>query len=194
MTDAPVTKIEYLLIEDFIRRYDQEVPFELIDREIIPKIPSVSIHNKTAKRIFLALLPYEERGLGEVFQEATFVLTDNPQWVRGSLIPDVMFVSKAQITQFEEKIPDSLNKPYILVPELVVEIVSPNDNYSDINTKVKRYLRDGVLMVWVVDPQTCEVIVHGRGSNQQTILSGDDLLTAEGIMPGFSIKISEIFA
>ena len=193
MSDAPLTKIEYLMMDDFIRRFDQEGPFELIDGEIIPKMPSISVHTKTVKRIFLLLLPFEEKGLGEVFQEATFVLTDNPQWVRGSRIPDVMFVSKARLARFAEEIPDADDKPYILVPELVVEVVSPTDNYSDINKKVKRYLNDGVLIVWVVDPQTREIMVFRQGSKQQTILSGDDELTAAEILPGFSVKVAEIF-
>lgn len=193
MTDAPLTKIEYLLMDDFIRRYDQDGPFELIDGEIIPKMPSVSVHTKTAKRIFLALLPFEQQGLGEVFQEATFVLTDNPQWVRGSRIPDVMFVSKERLTRFEDKTPGADRKPFILIPEVVFEIVSPTDNYSDINKKVKRYLNDGVLVVCVVDPETREVIVHQRGSNQQTILTGDDVLTLTDILPDFSMKLSDIF-
>src|SRR5690348_3455211 len=119
MTDAPLTKIEYLLMDDFIQRYDQDGPFELIDGEIVPKMPSVSTHTRTAKRIFLALLPFEQKGLGEVFQEATFILTDNPQWVRGSRIPDVMFVTQERLKRFEEKTPGAENKPFILVPEVV---------------------------------------------------------------------------
>lgn len=193
MTDTPTTKIDALTMDEFIRRYDQEGPFELIDGEIVPKMPNISIHAKTIKRTFLALLPYEQRGLGEVFQETTFVLTDNPEWVKGSRIPDVMFVSKARVTAFENEIPDADSKPYIFVPDLVVEVVSPTDTYSEINEKVKRYLRDGVRMVLVVDPQTREIALHTLGSSQHTILSDDDVLRAEDILPGFALKVSELF-
>ena len=54
-------------LDEFIRRYD-EAPFELIDGEIIPKMPTVSGHNQLAKRFFIALLPFEQQRLGEVFQ------------------------------------------------------------------------------------------------------------------------------
>lgn len=194
MTDAPATRIALMPLAEFIQRYDQDGPFEWIDGEIIPKMPSISVHNKTAKRFFVLFLPYEEQGLGAVFQEATFVLTDNPEWVRGSRISDVMFVTKPTLDHFEQTIPDANNKPYILIPEIVVEVVSPTDHYSDINQKVKRYLNDGVQIVLVADPQTREIIVHRQGSHQQTTLyRDDDLLTADPILPGFAIKLSEVF-
>jgi Uma2 family endonuclease len=194
MTDAPATRIALMSLDEFVRRYDQNGPFELIDGEIIPKMPSISIHNKTAKQFFLLFLPFEQQGLGAVFQEATFVLTDNPEWVRGSRIPDVMFVTRATLDQFEQTIPNADNKPYILIPEIVIEVVSPTDHYSDIHQKVKRCLNDGVQIVFVADPQTREIIVHRPGSDQQTTLyRDDDLLTAEPILPGFAVKLADVF-
>lgn len=178
-------------LAEFVQRYDQDGPFELIDGEFVLKMPSISVHNKTAKQFFLLFLPYEQQGLGEVFQEATFVLTDNPEWVRGSRIPDVMFVTNATFDQFEQTVPNADNKPYMLIPEIVVEVVSPTDHYSEINQKVKR---DGVQIVFVTDPQTREIIVHRQGSDQQTTLYRDeDVLTAEPILPGFAVKLAEVF-
>jgi Uma2 family endonuclease len=194
MASVPSTRLASMPVEEFIRRSDQEGPFELIEGEIVPKMPSVAIHNKTAKRVFLALLPYEQQGLGEVFQEATFVLTDNPQWVYGSRIPDVMFVSRERLTQFESSVPDWQHKPYILVPELAVEIVSPTDRYSEINAKVIRYLNDGVRLIWVIDPQVRQVVVYRAGSDQQRTLIGDAVLTETQILPDFALPLSELFA
>ncbi|MEO8396851.1 MAG: Uma2 family endonuclease [Chloroflexota bacterium] len=142
-------------IDEFIRRYD-EAPFELIDGEVIPKMPTVSGHNRLSKRFFVALLPFEQQGFGEVFQEATYVLADSSQWVKNSRIPDVMFVSAAKLEQFKRDIPDAENKPYILVPDIVIDIVSPTDQYSEISRRVKRYLSDGVPLILIVDPETRE--------------------------------------
>lgn len=194
MANAPITKIEMMPMEEFIRRNQQEGHFELLDGEVVPKMPTISTHNTLTKRVFLALLPYEQSGLGEVFQEATFVLTDDPRWVHGSRIPDVMFVSKERLEQFESTIPDWKSKPYILVPELAVEVVSPTDNYSDINAKVIRYLADGVLVIWVMDPQTKQVIVYRSGSDQQRNLIGEAVLRETEILPDFALPLSELFA
>ncbi|MBI1257094.1 MAG: hypothetical protein GC204_06460 [Chloroflexi bacterium] len=179
-------------LDEFIRRYD-EAPFELIDGEVIPKMPTVSGHNRLSKRFFIALLPFEQQGIGEVFQEATYVLADSPQWVKNSRIPDVMFVSAEKITQFKQEIPDAENKPYILIPDIVIEIVSPTDQYSEINRRVKRYLSDGVRLILIVDPEIREIAVHRLGSEQQTNLSGDAVLDGSDVLPGFQLSLTDIF-
>jgi Uma2 family endonuclease len=46
----------------------------------------------------------------------------------------------------------------------------------------------------VIDPQVKEVIVYRQGSKEQMTLSGDDILTAEPVLPGFQLKIAELFA
>ncbi len=180
-------------LDEFIRRYD-EAPFELIDGEIIPKMPTVSRHNRLSKRFFIALLPFEQQGLGEVFQEATYVLIDSSQWVKNSRIPDVMFVSAEKIAQFKSDIPDGENKPFILVPDLVIDIVSPTDQYSEISRRVKRYLSDGVRLILIADPETREVAVHRLGSDEQTNLSGDAVLDGGDVLPGFRLSLHDLFA
>ncbi len=180
-------------LDEFIRRYD-EAPFELIDGEIVPKMPTVSGHYRLAKRFFIALYPYEQQELGEVFQEATYVIADSPQWVKNSRIPDVMFVSSAKLEQFRQETPDAENRPYILIPDLVIEIVSPTDQYSDISRRVKRYLDDGVSLIWIVDPETREVVIHRQGSDQQTTLYGMAILEGEDVLPNFQFAIQDIFS
>lgn len=181
-----------MAVDAFIAAYDA-APFELIDGERLTKMPTVSGHNRLAKRMFMALLPFEQAGAGEVFQEATYVLLDSPDWVRGSRIPDVMFISAAKLDAFGRSTPDTDNKPFTVVPDIVIEIVSPTDTYTLIRDRVRRYLTDGVRLVWVIDPQTREVAVHIAGSDEQLNLSGDALLDGGEVLPGFSLKISEIW-
>ncbi len=47
-------------------------------------------------------------------------------------------------------------QPDVLVapPLLVIEVLSPDDGYSDLEERVADYLRMGVQSVWIVDPQT----------------------------------------
>jgi Uma2 family endonuclease len=194
MANMEAVRSRVMALDEFIRRSHEQGPFEWIDGEIVQLMPTVSGHAKYGKRLFLALLPFEQAGLGEVFQEATFVIAENPQWVQGSRIPDVMFVLVETLAAFAARFASPDDKPYILVPELAVEVVSPTDNYSDVLKKVKRYLKDGVLLVWVIDPQVKEVIVYRQGSKEQMTLSGDDILTAEPVLPGFQLKIAELFA
>jgi Uma2 family endonuclease len=109
-----------------------------------------------------------------------------------------MFYKAERINAYREATPDYKLKPYILVPDLVVEVVSPNDDLRELDKKVDLYLADGVLMVWVMDPQPIKVSVFtptpGKPrTRQQTNLFGDDILTGGEIIPGFEIVVAKLF-
>lgn len=198
MLEPAVTKIG-MPMEEFIRLYDTEGPFELIDGERIPVMPTPAGHSKVTKRLFLALeLLAQAQNLGEAFTETTFALTDEPNWVEGSRVPDVMFFTAERLSAYIAATPDWELKPYTLVPDLVVEIVSPNDNLRELDEKVDRYLLDGVRAVWVVDPQRKKVLIHTLNSRspftkQITTLQIGDTLTGGDIIPGFEMPVAKIF-
>ncbi len=186
-------------MEEFIRLYDTEGPFELINGERIPVMPTVAGHNRAIKRIFLALDHYGvAHKLGEAFTEAPFVLTDEPQWVEGSRVPDVMFFSAERLAAYVAATRDWELKPYVLVPDLVIEIMSPSDDPDELDEKVDLYLADGVLMAWVMNPRRIKVSVYTpapdkpRAKEHVNLFSGD-LLTGGDIVPGFEMPVATIF-
>jgi Uma2 family endonuclease len=182
-----------MTLDAFIERYAAEGPFELIDGEIIPKMPTVSGHSKLTKKLFRLLLPFEDQGLGEVFMETTFILLDLPNWVKGSRVPDVMFITREKLARFAQDVPDADAKPFVCVPDLVIEVVSPTDRYTDINNRVTRYLNDGVRLLWVVDPAGRAIFVYMAGSNVQTKLTRAMMLDGGEVLPGFAVSLAEIF-
>ncbi len=90
--------------------------------------------------------------------------------------------------------PDWKSKPVILVPDLVVEIISPTDRYSDVQDKIELYLHDGVKVIWVLDPQRSRITIYAQNSKQQITLSAEDSLDGGDIIPGFNIPVADIFA
>jgi Uma2 family endonuclease len=58
-------------------------------------------------------------------------------------IPDLILVRP-------EPQPDVLTSP----PVLIVEILSPDDTYSDTQTRANDYLHMGVQTIWIIDPAT----------------------------------------
>jgi Uma2 family endonuclease len=198
MLEPAATKIG-MPMEEFIRLYDTEGPFELIDGERIPKMPNVAGHDESSRATFVALhLFTKERQLGEVMMESPFVLSYTSNWVTSSRIPDVMYFTQDRVTAYKRANPDNKLKPCILVPDLVVEVVSPSDNFIELDEKVDRYLLDGVQAVWVVDPQRKKVFLHtltsrGPFTKQVTALESNDTLTGGEIIPGFEIAVATIF-
>ncbi|MDX2140777.1 MAG: Uma2 family endonuclease [Chloroflexota bacterium] len=86
-----------------------------------------------------------QRKLGRVFSEATFTLPGSysSNWVKGSRISDVMCYAGTRFEEYEAQTPNAGVRPLELIPDLVVEIISPADKYSDVNRKVEVYLKDG---------------------------------------------------
>jgi Uma2 family endonuclease len=194
MAVVPTITTAGMTIEEFIRRYDKEGPFELIEGEIIPVSPTVLGHNVCTRTVHFAVHQHAiVNNLGEAFSEAPFVLGYSSNWVAGSRVPDVMFVSAARMADYKQQVTDWLNKPLILVPDLVVEVVSPGDTYSEIDEKVARYLNDGVKLIWVINPQTQTVNVYTLGSSQFTRLTAADTLDGGDILPEFKLAIKELF-
>jgi Uma2 family endonuclease len=181
-------------IDEFIRQYN-EAPFELINGERIPIVPNVAEHGETLKHIFVALLGYEQtRGTIVVHSEMPFVLTDTLDWVKGSRTPDAMVYEASRMADYKARTADWKKKPFVLVPDLCIEVISPNDNYLDVDEKVEGYLLDGVRQVWVFNPRETSIAIHGPGIDQFKRLRADDTLDGGDVLPGFSIKVSDIFA
>jgi Uma2 family endonuclease len=129
--------------------------------------------------------------IGIVYFDLPFVLTDVPNWVKGSRVPDVMYFRAERFAEYTAKAPDWEDKPFVLIPDLVVEVISTNDSYSEVDEKVDRYLEDGVKMVCVVDPRRKVITV--RGANSYAKLTVNDLFTGGDVIPGFELAVKAVF-
>lgn len=122
--------------------------------------------------------------LGQVFSAGTgFTIARAPDTVRA---PDIAFVSK-------DRLPDPLPYGYLeLAPDLVVEVVSPNDTAREVREKVDDWLNAGVRLVWVVDYQK-RTITEYRSRKPIRVLREEDTLNGGDVVPGFSLPVREVF-
>ena len=95
------------------------------------------------------------------------------------------------VAAWQAENPDWGDKPFILVPDLVVEVISPTDNFSDVDAKVELYIEDGVELVLVVDPRQKTITLRGRDLYKK--LHINDTLTLGDIMPGFELPLKALF-
>ena len=79
-----------------------------------------------------------------------------------------------------------------LAPDLVVEVVSDNDLYYEVEIKVRGYLLAGVRLVWVLNPATSSLRIHRADGSDASISVGGQL-NGEDVLPGFSVAVSELF-
>jgi Uma2 family endonuclease len=161
---------------------------ELVEGEIREMSPSGGAHGGVVSKADRFIGDYVERNqLGYVTgAETGYTLHKNPRGRDTVRAPDVGFVRA-------ERLPDGLPNGYIpFAPDLAVEVVSPNDTAQDIHDKVQDYLRYGTLLVWVLYPKTRTAMAHtGEGA---ITLRANEVLDGGDVLPGFSVKLSEIFA
>lgn len=124
------------------------------------------------------------RGAGGVTSNDTGLLVEQgPDTVRG---PDLMLFAESRPLE-------QLNRKFATrIPELVVEVVSPHDKLNQINRRISQYLRRGVSLVWLVDPETRTVAAYRAGQIHQ-VLDETEELSGEDVLPDFRLAVSELF-
>jgi Uma2 family endonuclease len=101
--------------------------------------------------------------------------------------PDVAFIAAGRITR------EGYEAGYVpVVPDLAVEVVSPNDLAHHLNEKIDDYLRAGIKLVWVIDPGTKTVEVHRPDGSDSRLRKGDQL-SGEDVIPGFECQVENLF-
>lgn len=187
-------KIDRMSLDAFMTKYEEQ-PFELIDGEVIPMGPLKRRHAEITKLFYdqIFLWTHSNSGAGQVYMEVPFVLEDKSDWVKGSRIPDVMFYQQERLDRHDETIEDFDDKPFVLVPDIVVEVISPTDYYSDVERKAELYLEDGVKIIWVVDPKRKTVKEYTPQNSDGTNKRENDVLYGGDVAEGFELKVSEIF-
>ena len=157
--------------------------YELIKGELLTMSPAGEEHGAVIVNLTVPLAQHVKAfDLGVVYGETGFKLASDPDTV---LAPDIAFIRRERV--------GSISKGYRKgAPDLVVEVISPGESKSKIKEKVELWLQSGALVVWTVNPQTRMVTVH-RLDMEPRLLSQEDELTGDDLVPGFRFPVSEIF-
>ena len=158
---------------------------ELVKGVIIHMSPTGHLHGYIEGKFYKALQAFVgQHKLGEVLVGEVGIYTArHPDTVRGA---DVAYISNERMAQVQ-------SSSYLdVAPELVVEILSPDDRWGDLVDKLSEYFAVGVQVVWVADPKTQSVYVYRAPSKVQHF-SPDDVLSGGEVMPGFSVPVAELF-
>ncbi|GIK63667.1 MAG: hypothetical protein BroJett018_14610 [Chloroflexota bacterium] len=180
-------------LQEFLRTYSDKGPFELVDGQKIRVVPQVVRIGRIASRIARWIGDFvETENHGEAFLKTPYLIYVGEQ-ILGSRVPDIMFIRAERLVALAENDPDWEEKPLTIVPDLVVEVVSPTDRLTKINRKISRYLKDGVLVIWLVDADSKTVTIYKQGQTNLELLTIDDVLLGGEIIPGFEVAVSKLF-
>ena len=160
--------------------------YELYRGELVPMTPVGLEHGRIVIRFGRLLDEHVEKSrLGTVGTEVGFHLFQKPDT---TLAPDIAFIAQSRVPQGS-----AAEKFVEFAPDLAVEVLSPWDTVTEITRKIEVYLNAGVRLVWIVDPGTQRVTTY-RSLQDVKVLTSDEELDGGDVLPGFRIKVSEIFA
>jgi Uma2 family endonuclease len=164
-----------------------DAPFELIQGELIRVSPSSTRSNRVLQFINVTLYSYVEAyGLGDVYVgEAGFTIEVDPDTVVG---PAIAYVSR-------DRIPDPFPERGFaeIVPNLIVEVVSPSDEPGEMKRKQAAYDRAGVPLVWWIDPIKKSALICPFGE-RSTKLERTEMLDGGAVLPGFSLPLETVLS
>ena len=180
-------KTDLLTADDLLRLYSEGVRGELVRGVLHETMPSGEEHGWIVASLIGEIGPFiKPQRLGRLIaSDAGVWLQRDPDTVRE---PDIAF------TRAERLPPGPPSRGYAeVVPDLVVEVVSPRDTVEDAADRAAMWLDYGVQLVWVVHPASRTIDVH-RPDAVLTTLTEGDRLGGEDVLPGFSCSVAAVFA
>ncbi|MCY4070356.1 MAG: Uma2 family endonuclease [Chloroflexi bacterium] len=162
--------------------------FELINGELFEMAPPGEEHGYLAGEIFHLFRLFDpQRELGIPTVETGYYPLNDRSTV---LSPDVAFRRTNRTVM-------PLNKRWVpTMPNLAVEIVSPSNTMPQIRRKAALYLQHGAQLVWIVIPdrkgaEVCRLDASGKIQSES--INADGSLSGEQVLPGFELKLSNLF-
>ncbi len=181
----PVDADALLQLRDDGRRY------ELIAGKLRMMSPAGGRHGRIAHTLGLLLGGHVRAGrLSVVYAAETgFVLARSSDTVRA---PDVAFVSRERAADLDDE-----SGFVTVIPDLVGEIVSPRDAFSDVEERLLAWLAAGARLVLVVDPATKTLHAY-RSPEQVTVLHVEEptstrICDVSDVVSGFTFAVADLF-
>lgn len=158
---------------------------ELVRGRLVAREPPSTHHGRVQGTLHILVGSYvRTHAMGAVFgQDTGFQIASDPDTVRA---PDLAFVDRTRVARIPRR------GYAALAPDLVAEILSPDDRPGEVLTKVGEWLEAGVRLVWVIDPDRHVATVSGADGSV-SIVSSDADVDGGAVLPGFSFLLSELF-
>jgi len=124
-------------------------------------------------------------GRGKAFGSSVqFLLPDG-----SGLSPDAAWVSTDRLSLLSKQ--EKRQFPH-LVPEFVVEVLSPGDRLKAAQKKMRLWAANGAELGWLIDGDARRVYVY-RGTSEPRIVADAESIAGEGPIDGFVLQLGEIW-
>jgi Uma2 family endonuclease len=171
-----------ITMEQFLQLPDEEsYRYELWQGELVDVGETIYDHNWTSDQLVMCIKLFVRAArLGGDAAAETGIQFDTNTLVR----PDLSYWDAEHLSSIDRR-----RSPVQVIPQLLAEILSPSNSLKELFADAEYFLRAGVLVVWIVNPDPFEVHVFEKGRAKRVLHPGD-LLEAPSVLPGFSEKVS----
>jgi Uma2 family endonuclease len=181
--DTRLTAEQYMALPRDAYRYLELVRGRIRDvREPWPA------HEHGVRQFHLAYLLkkyLEANPIARLSGDASVTLRRNSDTVRA---PDIYVIRNERYPR------DYVGGPiFEVAPDLIVEIRSPSETAGILRAKLADYFAAGTSVVWVVEERKRRVTIHTKDAEPR-IIQGNERLTGEPVLPGFSCTLNELFS
>ncbi len=157
--------------------------YELIDGVIAEKAMPTDRHALIVGLLIILLGNYaREHRIGLPGPERRIRLSDHPRDVRQ---PDISMI-------LDPSYPIVERGATPVMPDVIVEVKSPDDRYDDLREKARFYIENGAKLVWLIYPEPKIVEVY-RPNQPSDMLTSSGALDGFDVLPGFSVPVDELF-
>ena len=181
-----VVQTQLMTADQLLALPDDGHRYELVRGELRKMPPAGFEHGELSLDIGASLSTYvKAHNLGKACgAETGFLIGSDPDHV---LAPDAAFVRRERVAA-AGRVTGYWPGP----PDLAVEVISPNDRYTEVAEKVADWLAAGVQLLILVDPRRRSVTRHAPGQPPVT-LTEQDTLDASPAVPGWQLPIRNLF-
>ncbi|HME01179.1 MAG TPA: Uma2 family endonuclease [Terriglobia bacterium] len=172
-----------MTIEEFDALPDEPgVRYELIEGELHVLASPRYYHQDITAFIMGELRAWAKSHGGAANHNTDFEMADNTV-----LAPDVYYLSAERLARID---PHKRNDD---APDLCIEVWSPANERQeeDLRRKAKIYLANGAKAVWLIYPEARIARIYKPGKPVE-IRDEDQALEDTELLPGFSLKLSEV--
>lgn len=174
-----------LSVEEFLALPETEPPSEYFDGEVVQKVSPGIPHSMLALRIGSLLDQWSvaRGGAAAVGVEGRHIAPGRNR----------VYLPDAHLTKLSRLVGHEDENPLTVAPDVVVEVLSPDDRPQVVLEKVELYVALEIPLVWFVDPEE-RTIREYRGGRPSRLYSGAEVIDGAPVLPGFTLDLPSLFA
>jgi Uma2 family endonuclease len=101
--------------------------------------------------------------------------------------PDAAWIRNERWGQIEK---EERKKFGYIAPDFILELMSPSDRLKPAKNKMEKWIKNGVFLAWLIDPENETVYIYKPNAIIEEIKGFDKKLSGENVLLGFELDLS----